>query len=566
MDPAPPSAAVATPAAVPAGLRGLGWALPSPRRLIAWLFAARMVLAVATLLGASLSWTRSPDISFIVTISVLMAFTVTAYGWWAVWSKNQEPGPAFLSIQAVVDLALVTTLVHFTGGADSPLSALYVVVLAAYAVLLPLWAGILVSLLASALYFLAGTLGGGGLGLPFWGQVAIFNTVFGIVAALGARLRRAGAEQDTLELELRRVRLEADDILLNIRSGVLTVDGFGRLAFINPTAERLLGIDGSTQVGLPILDHLKSISSELWACLVAGIRSGRKVNRAEGIVFREDGSSFPIGLMTTTFARDSAQHPSVTALFNDISESKHLQELHLRAERLEAVASLSASLAHEIRNPLASIRSSVEQLAAATGAGEDERVLATLIVREADRLSRLLSEFLDFSRVRAAQREPVDLREIATAAVHLVEAHPDCHADSVLQVTGPATIIDADEDLLHRVIANLVLNAVQAAEHPVHVTVTIGPAMQSEVPRGSGIVAPIRLDVSDNGPGIPEELTDRLFQPFVSGRPGGSGLGLAIVQRAVEAHRGLITVTSTVGEGTTFTIFLPAKWSAEEDE
>ena len=289
---------------------------------------------------------------------------------------------------------------------------------------------------------------------------------------LGARLRQAGAEQDTLELELRRVRLEADDILLNIRSGVLTVDGFGRLAFINPTAERLLGIDGTTQVGLPVLDHLKSKSSELWACLVAGIRSGRKVNRAEGIVFREDGSSFPIGLMTTTFARDTSQHPSVTALFNDISESKHLQELHLRAERLEAVASLSASLAHEIRNPLASIRSSVEQLAAATGAGDDERILAALIVREADRLSRLLSEFLDFSRVRAARREPVDLREIATAAVHLVEAHPDCHADTVLQVVGPATIIDADEDLLHRVIANLVLNAVQAAAGPVNVTVT----------------------------------------------------------------------------------------------
>jgi len=525
-----------------------------------------MVLAVATLLGASLSWTRSPDISFIVTISVLLAFTVTAYGWWAVWIKNRDMGPVFLSVQAIVDLGLVTTLVSFTGGADSPLSALYVVVLAAYAVLLPLWAGIMVSLLASALYFLVGMLDGGGLGLPFWGQVVIFNTVFGIVAALGARLRQAGAEQDTLELELRRVRLEADDILLNIRSGVLTVDGFGRLAFINPTAERLLGIDGTTQVGLPVLDHLKSKSSELWACLVAGIRSGRKVNRAEGLVFRDDGSSFPIGLMTTTFARETSQHPSVTALFNDISESKHLQELHLRAERLEAVASLSASLAHEIRNPLASIRSSVEQLAAAAGAGDDERTLATLIVREADRLSRLLSEFLDFSRVRAARREPVDLREIATAAVHLVKAHPECHAETTLQVTGPATLIDADEDLLHRVIANLVLNAVQAAGGPVSVTVSIGPALQSDVPRGSGIESPIRLDVTDDGPGIPEDLTDRLFQPFVSGRPGGSGLGLAIVQRAVEAHRGLITVASAVGEGTTFTIFLPAKWSAEDDE
>ncbi len=566
MLPASPPAADATLAVPPPGRRGLGWALPSPRRLIAWLFAARMVLAVATLLGASLSWTRSPDVSFIVTISVLLAFTVTAYGWWAVWIKNRQTGPSFLAVQGVVDLALVTTLVHFTGGANSPLSALYVVVLAAYAVLLPLWAGIMVSLLASALYFGAGMLGGGELGLPFWGQVVIFNTVFGIVAALGARLRLAGAEQDTLEMELRRVRLEADDILLNIRSGVLTVDGLGRLAFINPTAERLLGIDGETQVGLPVLDQLKSKSSELWACLVAGIRSGRKVNRAEGIIFRGDGTSFPIGLMTTTFARDTAQHPSVTALFNDISESKHLQELHLRAERLEAVASLSASLAHEIRNPLASIRSSVEQLAASAGAGEDERVLATLIVREADRLSRLLSEFLDFSRVRAARREPVDLREIATAAVHLVEAHPECHADSVVQVTGPATIIDADEDLLHRVIANLVLNAVQAAAGPVNVTVTIGPALQSDVPRGSGIESPIRLDVRDDGPGIPDDIADRLFQPFVSGRPGGSGLGLAIVQRAVEAHQGLITVTSAVGEGTTFTIFLPAKWSAEEDE
>lgn len=561
--PAPPPADQATPVAVPA-VRGLGWALPSPRRLIGWMFAARMVLAVATLFGASLAWTRSPDISFIVTISVLLAFTITAYGWWAVWVKDRKMGTTFLVVQAVVDLGLVTTLVYFSGGADSPLSALYVVVLAAYAVLLPLWAGIAMSALASALYFGAGLLGGDTLGLPFWGQVAIFNTVFGIVAALGARLRQAGAQQDTLEMELRRVRLEADDILLNIRSGVLTVDGFGRLAFINPTAEQLLEIDGTTQVGLPVLDLLKPKSSELWACLVAGIRSGRKVNRAEGIVFRGNGSSFPIGLMTTTFARDTAQHPSVTALFNDISESKHLQELHLRAERLEAVASLSASLAHEIRNPLASIRSSVEQLASASGAGDDERVLGTLIVREADRLSRLLSEFLDFSRVRAARREPVDLREVAVAAAHLVEAHPDCSPASSIKVTGPATLIDADEDLLHRVVVNLVLNAVQAAGGPVHVEVAIGPAMQSDVPRGSGIEAPIRLDVRDDGPGIPDDIADRLFQPFVSGRPGGSGLGLAIVQRAVEAHQGLITVASAVGEGTTFTIFLPAKWSAEE--
>jgi two-component system, NtrC family, sensor histidine kinase PilS len=563
MDPVVPKPVDAgLPRRAGATLRG---ALPTPRRLIAWLFASRMVLAVATLLGASLVWTRTPDVSFIVTISVLLAVTVTAYGWWAVWITGRPYGNVFLVAQAIVDVALVTTLVYFTGGASSPLSALYIVAIAAYAILLPLWAAFAVTLLASAFYVVVVLASGAPLGVGVWGQVAVFNVVFAIIGALGARLRQAGAEQDTLEMELRRVRLEADDILLNIRSGVLTVDGYGRLAFINPTAERLLQISGATQVGLPVLDQLKHRSSELWACLVAGIRTGRKVNRAEGAIFRDDGSSFPIGLTTTTFERESAQQPSVTALFNDISESKYLQELHLRAERLEAVAALSASLAHEIRNPLASIRSSVEQLSRSASADGDDRVLANLIVREADRLSRLLSEFLDFSRVRATRFEPVDLHEIAIAAAHVVRAHPDCHPDTELSVEGRSTVLDGDEDLLHRIIVNLMLNAVQAASAPVHVSATVGLALQSDVPRGTGIVQPIRLQVQDDGPGIPEDIRERLFQPFVSGRPGGSGLGLAIVQRAVDAHRGVVTMDSAPGQGTTFTIYMPAKWTAEDE-
>ena len=213
-------------------------------------------------------------------------------------------------------------------------------------------------------------------------------------------------EHATLATELQRVRLEADDILRNIRSGVLTVDGVGRLAFINPTAERLLDLDGEALIGFPVLDHLKTRSSELWAAAVAGIRNGRKISRGEGMVVQGGGRMFPIGLSTTTFRQEAQEAPSVTAIFTDISDLKEVQELHMRAERLEAVAELSASLAHEIRNPLASIRSSVEQLARSKHADEDERFLAGLIVRESDRLSRLLSEFLDFARVRATQFVP----------------------------------------------------------------------------------------------------------------------------------------------------------------
>ena len=288
-----------------------------------------------------------------------------------------------------------------------------------------------------------------------------------------------------------------------------------------------------------------------------------KVSRGEGLVRRDGDAPFPIGLSTTTFQQAAQEAPSVTAIFTDISDSKQLQELRLRAERLEAVAALSASLAHEIRNPLASIRSSVEQLASSAAEGDDEQVLARLIVRESDRLSRLLSEFLDFSRVRATRAEPVDLHLVATAAMRLVAQHPECGPAAQLLVEGGPTLLEGDEDLLHRVIANLVLNAVQAAHgEPVRVTVKLDTS--SEVPAGAGFERAVRLEVRDDGPGIPEEIRERLFEPFVSGRPGGSGLGRANVQRAVEAHRGFVLVESAPGAGTTFTIYLPATWMAED--
>jgi len=148
--------------------------------------------------------------------------------------------------------------------------------------------------------------------------------------------------------------------------------------------------------------------------------------------------------------------------------------------------------------------------------------------------------------------------------VRLVQAHPDCRPDTTIVVEGERTVMDGDEDLLHRVVANLVLNAVQAARGPVQITVDVGSAANGEVPQGTNLEHAIRLRVRDNGPGIPEEIRARLFEPFVSGRVGGSGLGLAIVQRAVEAHRGLVLVDSVVGVGTTFTIFLPAKMMAED--
>ena len=540
-------------------------ALPDQKTLLSWVFGARLVLAVTTLVLASLEWTSQPALSFLVSLGVLFAFVLTAYGYWVVWLRHRSPGQLFLYLQALGDIGLTTLLVHFTEGPRSPFPSLYILIIAAYALLMTFGGGLLVALTIAGAYLADSMwLLGSVPGLAFWGQVGVFIAAYVLVGMLASRLRAAGVERQTLEIELRRVRLEADEILRHIRSGVMTVDDAGRLAFINPMAERLLQVDGERTTGLPVLDQLKVRSPELWAALVAAIRHGRKVSRGEGTVQHADGRIFPIGLSTTTFERDSDGRPSVTAIFTDISDLKRLNELNLRAERLEAVAALSASLAHEIRNPLSSIRSSVEQLARSAHGDEDDRYLAQLIVRESDRLSRLLSEFLDFARVRATEFVPVDLQAVVTAAARMVREHPDCRPEIEIRVQGARTVLDGDEDLLHRVVANLLLNAVQAARGAAVVTVTTRPAKVAELPGGCTIEQPVCLEVKDTGPGIPEELRQRLFQPFVTGRVGGTGLGLAIVQRAVEAHRGMVLVDSHLGKGTTFTIFFPARRAAEE--
>ena len=336
------------------------------------------------------------------------------------------------------------------------------------------------------------------------------------------------------------------------------------LAFINPAAERLLGLDGSQMTGTPVLDRLGEMAPDLHDAIVSGLRRGRRVGRGEGTVTRPDGKRFPIGLSTTTFEQASDGSTAVTALFTDLSELKALQDLHLRAERLEAVAALSASLAHEIRNPLASIRSSVEQLAGSAGADDDDRVLAQLIVRESDRLSRLLGEFLDFSRVRASNFTRVDLHGVAVETARLLREHPDYGSGVTLEVQGEPLFIQADEDLLHRTVSNLMLNAVQACQGQGRIVTSVARATPGELPPGATIEDPVRLVVEDNGPGIEPDLLDRLFQPFVSRRPGGSGLGLAIVQRAVEAHRGLVMVKSSSGRGARFTVYLPSMPFSEE--
>ena len=542
-----------------------GSPIPTPQALLRSVYVGRLCVAIAIYLSAALKFNVAAPLDLLVTSLLLVAsVVVTIASYWHTHIRGRSPGRTFLYAQALYDVALITAVVHVTGGPQSDLTPLYVPLIAVTAVLMPPASTALITALVGIVYFADVFFGHrtewtAQVGL----QLAVFVAVAAVTAYFASRVSVMGAEREALAGELRQVRLEAADVLRNIPTGIVTVDADGHLLYCNPAAEQILGFKERQWRGRSVMPEFARIAPEFWAAITATARRGVRAMRVEATVRRPE-RTFPIGVTTTTLEVEPGGTPRVTAIFTDISDSKRLEELHLRAERLEAVAELSASLAHEIKNPLASIRSSVEQLGRAKRANPDEKFLTGLVVRESDRLSRLLSEFLDFSRVRATECRPLDLHAVAAAAIRLVREHPDCPDDAVIDLAGGSTAMEGDEDLLHRVVSNLVLNAVQAAGKGARVTVRTGRPAPQELPRGAGIENPVALAVSDNGPGIPENLRARLFDPFVTGRVGGTGLGLAIVQRAVEAHRGLVLVDSTEGKGTTFTVYFPAARRKEE--
>ena len=390
-------------------------------------------------------------------------------------------------------------------------------------------------------------------------QIGLFATVALATGWLGDRLRRAGMELGVVESELRQLRLDTGDILGNISTGVLTVDGSECLVYMNRSAEQMLGLEASEWLASPVLVAVENVAPGLGTLLRRS--SAERVSLARyKTVARRNGRDTTLGISTTVLSREDGE-PSVTAIFQDITDLERVAELNRRNERLEAVAELSASLAHEIKNPLASIRSAVEQLTNPALASDDRSLLQGLVVNESDRLSRLLSEFLEFSRVRIGQVEQVDINRVVRDVCALARQHPEADGGIVIRPEGAEgeLRIPGDADLIHRALFNLVLNGIQFAGEGGEVVVRVSHGDVPPDERGVFIPAPVRISVQDTGPGIEPARLSRVFDPFFTTRPGGSGLGLAMVHRAVEAHTGVVLVNSKSDRGAEFVIYLPGE-------
>ena len=470
-----------------------------------------------------------------------------------------------ISVRAVVrpmlanDLVLTSALVYVTGGALSPytfLFALTIVTAGALAyrrgamvvTLASLGALVVVSLAAwdrlvdvplppnvspweESAIELARTLG---IHVATMIGVGALSFIFGDQLQRGAETlattRRAAADLLTLH----------QDIVRSLSSGLITLAADGTVLTANAAAAEILHTDIGELAGLPI----DSVMPGLAAMLVDA--AGGELRRAD-LVVPSRGREIVVGATVSPLRDVHDQVIGRVINFQDLTELKRLEQHARRAERLATVGHLAAGIAHEIRNPLASISGSIELLRQSQEASEDDRTLMTIVHREIQRLNSLIGDLLDYANPKPKQPVDFDLAVLVDEVVQVARAD-SVFADVELasDVAGPIPIL-ADPAKLRQVLWNLVRNAAEAAA-------TAGKHVRV-VARAIGDGA--QIIVEDDGPGIPKEKLARVFDPFFTTKPRGTGLGLATSHAVVAEHGGRIDVDSESGKGTKMVVSLP---------
>ena len=499
-------------------------------------------------------------------VFALLAMTYIATLAYALTLKRLNHPIRFAYVQVAVDLALVSLLVHATGGAQSAYTFLYLIDVVAVA-LLPRRFGVVGVAAASALLMIVTSLIGYYRLVPALPGQTVFpwdltrqELLFRLVVYL-AGVVSVGALGSTLSTQTRRAgerlarhqQMAGDLALLHqntircLSSGLVTVTLEGAITSINEAACDILGVTEFAALGQPLalrIPGLKPVLDEVG--LVGSVR------RHEVDAIRADGSVRRLGISATPLSDHTGQVIGRVIHFQDLTELRRMELAVQRSERLASIGRLAAGIAHEIRNPLASISGSVEVLKSLPGADTETRQLVDIAVREVDRLDRLISDLLDYARPRTEERQPLDLGEVASEIGKALEHERRDRNITVVVDAEPGVGIDGASGQIRQVLWNLIRNAIDAM-----------PAggdlrMATSLEELSGGQREAVLTVSDTGVGIPKEDLDRIFEPFFSTKPNGTGLGLATVARIVEDHRGNIDMHSDRGKGTTFTLRFPA--------
>jgi len=344
---------------------------------------------------------------------------------------------------------------------------------------------------------------------------------------------------------LSRIQAFSDTLVENMPIGLVAVDTQYRVASVNAAGAALLGLPSLDVAGKPGRDVLPD---ELWFQLQALEGKDRAIDR-ELVCTLRNGHVVPFEISTAPLADEAGRIQGTIILFKDLSEVKSLREEVERNHRLATVGRLAAGVAHEIRNPLSSIKGFATYFKERYPEVPEDQHIADIMIQEVDRLNRVVTQLLEFARPVSISRKQIPLKEFIVDSLKLVErqaAESDVALEADLPESGAAARLDPDK--LNQVLLNLYLNAIEAMAGGGRITVSLEKDKQKHR---------IEIRVSDTGASIPESELAHIFDPYFTTKTTGTGLGLAIAHNIIQGHGGEIRVENRPGAGTTFRILIP---------
>ncbi len=560
------SDSLAAMAAAPAALAASETTAPDRRRRLTYLMLYRVVL-ISLVLGATtlLYWLGDVDLGApsaaglfgIIGVTYLLTLV------YAFWLRSGQRVARLAHIQLVGDLVIATVLMHMTGGVQSAYTFFFPLTVIGAAVVASRRTTAWVAALAAVLFLATALLGWTGVLPPLAGQylrpydlsaielsrslglnMAALVGVSVLALALSGQLQAASATLAVERSAAADLLVLHSDVVRCLSSGLVTVDPGDQVLTINQVACEILGSTPEDAVGAPVDRILPGLAARL-----GELGERASLQRAE-LGFQRGGRELVLGVSVSPLHDRGGRFRGRVVNFQDLTDLRKMEQSVRLAERLAVVGGLAAGVAHEIRNPLASISGSIELLHQMPQADEDSRALMNIVMREIDRLNGLLTDLLDYANPRSLDLQTIDLaglvrdtvgvfsqdRSLGGVAIELASAD----ALAPIEMTGDAA-------KLRQVLWNLLRNAAEAAaQGGGHVTVEVLPGQRE-----------VTIRVTDDGPGIPREHTSRVFEPFFTTKARGTGLGLATVHSLVTDHKGSIRFDNPDEGGTCFEVRLP---------
>jgi len=480
--------------------------------------------------------------------------------------------------QLFFDTLFITFFIYTTGGIDSIFSFLFILNIISGSIIFSRKGGMLIASASSILYGLMLDLHYYGLIHPIgsrmnytsdsYNSAFLFYTILVNMVAfylvgylsgfLAEQTKRSRAELKETRLDLNKLEILHESIINSIASGLIVLDDKERVILFNPTAEKILGIHTHQISGLTLASALPALRKPIQS--VAQMDPIVNMPPFMDILYQKpDGAKIYLRLSISPLRYLSTEKGGKIVVFQDVTEIKWIEENMKKVEGLALVGEMAAGIAHEIRNPMASISGSIEVLKEGHAWDSTENQLMAIVSREIDRLNQLISDFLLFARPRETKLSAFDLNQVITESLALFKNGPHWNENvSVLTHFMDSVTIESDPDQIKQVLWNLFLNACDAM--PDGGILDIGTKWVSETPESTN--KNVAIVIHDTGDGFDPITLPKLFTPFFTTKEGGSGLGLATVKRILDQLQGRISGSNHPDGGAELAIILPMGSSA----